>query len=96
MAIKELDKASEELREQLQQEIRLSSLTKKQEWKTFCEWLGLLERTAFERAYLCKKDDQRDKYFGEIYAYRNIIEEIDNMQEKSKETAETLAELRRR
>jgi len=51
---------------------------------------------AFERAYICKKDEQRDKYFGEIRAYRNLIEEIGDMKEKAKDTEESIKELKGR
>ena len=84
------------MRRQLQKEICLQTLSKRKDWAVFCEWLTELEKVAFERAYICKKDEQRDKYFGEIRAYRNLIEEIGDMKEKAKDTEESIKELKGR
>ncbi len=83
------------MRRQLQQELKLLSLTHKSEWRTFCEWLKSLEAQAFERAYLAKSDEQRDKYFGEIKAYRNIVDEIGEMENKAEETAEAIKDMKK-
>ncbi len=76
-------------------ELKLQSLSERAEWEVFLKWLKKLELVAFEQAYNCKKDESKERYFGKIAGYREITNEIKDIQIKAEETAEQLKELKK-